>query len=305
MAIERAASSDKKDSFPKRVVVLGARGFVGTALVGALAAAAVPVRAVSSSEVDLTAEGASAHLASLLEPGDAVVVNSAITPDKGRGRERAVFALNLKMGENLAEVFATSGGLLSQVIYISSDAVFSEDLPPIGEATPPTPGDLYGAMHHSRELLLSSVLTGSGVPFLRLRPCAIYGVGDTHGSYGPNRFLRSALSEGKIVLFGQGEERRPHLPMSDFLAILLASLRRRLDGTLHAIPGESPSFFEVAEMIATRLGGGVRIEFLERSSAVAPKHKWYDASGLATRLPEVAPLSLAEGMDRFVREGRT
>ena len=38
-----------------------------------------------------------------------------------------------------------------------------------------------------------------------LRPTLIYGNGDTHGGYGPNKFLQ--LKNKDIILFGKGEEK--------------------------------------------------------------------------------------------------
>src|SRR3546814_3402126 len=70
---------------PARVVVIGARGFVGRGLVRLLAEAAMPCLPLSSADVDLAAPGAADRLAQQLQPADAVVMLAALTPDKGRG----------------------------------------------------------------------------------------------------------------------------------------------------------------------------------------------------------------------------
>ena len=44
-----------------------------------------------------------------------------------------------------------------------------------------------------------------------LRPTLIYGAGDPHNGYGPNRFRRLAATGKPIILFGEGEERRDHV----------------------------------------------------------------------------------------------
>jgi len=47
------------------------------------------------------------------------------------------------------------------------------------------------------------------IPLAILRPTLVYGAGDPHNGYGPNRFRRLASANQPIVLFGEGEERRP------------------------------------------------------------------------------------------------
>src|SRR3546814_4583706 len=57
---------------PARVVVIGARGFVGRGLVRLLAEAAMPCLPLSSADVDLAAPGAADRLAQQLQPADAI-----------------------------------------------------------------------------------------------------------------------------------------------------------------------------------------------------------------------------------------
>ena len=70
---------------PVRVVVLGARGFIGRTLVAALQHAGIAVLPVSSIDIDLTIDGAAGRLGAMLQPHDAVVMLAVLTPDKGRG----------------------------------------------------------------------------------------------------------------------------------------------------------------------------------------------------------------------------
>src|ERR1017187_6876344 len=65
---------------PARVVVLGARGFIGRTLVAALRRAGIAALPVSREDLDLAADGAADRLAAMLEPDDAVVMLAALTP---------------------------------------------------------------------------------------------------------------------------------------------------------------------------------------------------------------------------------
>ena len=71
---------------PKRVVVLGANGFVGRYATEALAAAEVQSIGTSTAELDLTAADAVSKLSELINSDDVVLFISALCPDRGTGR---------------------------------------------------------------------------------------------------------------------------------------------------------------------------------------------------------------------------
>jgi UDP-glucose 4-epimerase len=275
-----------------RVVLLGANGFVGKALLAKVRSEGRSIRPISSAEIDLTQTSAGLRLAKVFEPEDTVVFASAITPDKGKDSS-AAFMNNIAMGYEVAQ--ALRAGPVAKVIYISSDAVFAEDLPPITEDTMPCPKGLYGIMHLAREKMLEEVCAAQGINLLIIRPCALYGPGDTHNCYGPNRFIRSALQDGTIRLFGHGEESRPHLFIDDFVDVLAESSRTtELTGVLHPIPETSHSFIEVAQEIARLLKLPKEIEYLPRRSK--PSDKTFASSRLRRDLPQLGLRSLQAGL---------
>ena len=208
---------------PDRVVVLGASGFLGRGLARASAAAGIETIGLGSREVDLADAAGGARLAERLRPRDVVVFLSALTPDKGR--DSGTLMRNLAMCRAVCE--ATRAVDIAQLVYASSDAVYSFATTLISEATPPVPTDLYGVMHRARELMLASE---AKAPVAVLRLTAIYGAGDTHNSYGPNRFMRQALKEGRIALFGNGEETRDHLHVDDAVDLHPQGDLARIDG---------------------------------------------------------------------------
>src|SRR5271157_697727 len=203
--------SSASPTLPARIVVLGAGGFLGKRLTAALAAAGSTVVALTRREVDLTAPRAEKTLSAHLQGGDTLVFLSAITPDKGR--DSGNLMQNLAMGRAVCTAAAKTK--LSQIVYASSDAVYPFTSALIADDTPAAPVDLYGAMHRTREILLA---TEAPAPLAVLRFTAVYGPGDTHNSYGPNRFVRQAVTERRIPLFGEGEELRDHLYVDDGVA---------------------------------------------------------------------------------------
>lgn len=284
--------SESLPSATARIVLLGANGFVGKALLSKVRAEGRSIRPISSAEIDLTQTGARLRLAKIFEPGDTIVFASAITPDKGKDPSSA-FVNNIAMGYEVAQ--ALRAGPVAKVIYISSDAVFADNLPPISEDTRPCPQGLYGIMHLAREKMLEEVCAPQGIKLLILRPCAIYGPGDTHNSYGPNRFIHSALRDGTIRLFGNGEECRPHLFIDDFVDVLAESSRTlELTGVLHPIPDPSHSFMEVAQEIARLLELPKEIEYLPWGPKAS--HKTFASGRMQRDLPQIELRSLQAGL---------
>ena len=93
---------------PARVVVLGCRGFVGSAIVAELKAHKIPCLGISAAELDLLSPDAAKALAARLQPDDALVVVSALTPD--RGKDIATFMKNQHMMEAVCAALAEKAG---------------------------------------------------------------------------------------------------------------------------------------------------------------------------------------------------
>jgi UDP-glucose 4-epimerase len=275
---------------PSRVIVLGARGFVAAGLIRMLGSAGIACRPVGSAEVDLTAPAAAARLAGILRPGDAVVVTSALTPEKGR--DRATFLKNVAMIDHLCTALSRSS--CAHVVYVSSDSVYDSRFIQINEETPCESNDLYALAHIVREKLLAEACQSANVALAIVRPCAIYGAGDTHNSYGPNRFLGTARREGRIVLFGEGEEVRDHVYIDDVARIIVECLLHSSTGVMNAVSGAAVSFLEVARKIVAAVGRPVAIETTPRRVPIV--HKRFDAAALFQAFPEFAATSLDAGI---------
>jgi nucleoside-diphosphate-sugar epimerase len=272
---------------PDRVVLLGARGFIAQALRRALEARGIPVLAIGSLEIDLASPGASGKLAAQLKPADAVVMLSALTPDKGR--DVATLMKNLAMMQNVCTALDQSP--CAQLVYFSSDAVYDLAVARVTEETPAAPQDLYGVMHLAREIMARGL---AKIPLAVLRVTMVYGAGDTHNSYGPNRFRRMAQKDGKITLFGGGEESRDHVHVQDVASIAVACLERKSAGTLNVATGVSSSFRRVAEFVASQFPGKAEVVATPRANPVTHRH--YDITNLIKAFPGHRFLALEEGL---------
>jgi UDP-glucose 4-epimerase len=283
--------SHEKPQKPSRVVVLGASGFLGRGIVAALTRQGTEVLPLGSRDIDLSGAEAGTALASRLREGDALVFLSAITPDKGR--DSAALMRNLAMGRAVCE--AAKKVKLAHLVYASSDAVYPFTAGLVSEESPAAVVDLYGAMHRTREIMLAAE---APVPLAVLRPTAVYGHGDTHNSYGPNRFVRMALKESRIPLFGNGEETRDHLYIDDAVAIVVAIIAHGSRGLLNLASGQSESFRTVAEMVAAGVGKSVTIEPSPRQNPVTHRH--FATTALMQAFPALRLTPLADGLKRMI-----
>jgi UDP-glucose 4-epimerase len=280
---------------PERVVVLGAGGFVGGALVARLRAANVPVLPVARRDIDLIATDAASRLAALLRPGDAVVAASAKSPCKSS----AMLAENMTMTH--AMLSALSQAPVAHVVNISSDAVYADLAEPLTEASVRAPNNFHGIMHVAREVAFASEVKA---PLAILRPSMLYGVADPHNSYGPNMFRRLANARKPIVLFGDGEERRDHVSIDDVAEIIFRVLQRRSTGALNIVTGHVHSFRQVAEMVVALADHQVEIKSTPRSGPMPHNgYRPFDIAACRTAFPDFSYTPLKAGLAKAQRDG--
>ncbi len=225
---------------PSRVVILGAGGFVASAVERRLRDAAIPVLALPRTTLDLKLDKAGQHLASYLRPDDALLFAAANAPVKNE----EMLVANIQMGAAVCQALRASP--VQHVIYISSDAVYADSDQPLTEQSCAQPASLHGAMHLTREVMLDNSVADT---LCILRPTLIYGADDPHNGYGPNQFCRLAAAGEDIILFGNGEERRDHVWVEDVAKIVTRVLLFQSIGCLNIATGKVHSFREIAELV--------------------------------------------------------
>jgi nucleoside-diphosphate-sugar epimerase len=282
-----------KPGDPERVVLLGASGFIGSTLLRVLERDGIPFLAPRRIDLDLTGDGAGERLAKSLSGSDSVVICSAITPDKGKGV--ANLLNNIRMGATISSAFEATTP--AHVVYLSSDAVYPMKEGRITEESCAEPPDLYGAMHLVREVIIK---TSTRAPVAVLRPTLIYGGGDTHNSYGPNRFRRMARKEGRISLFGQGEETRDHILVDDVVGLLRLVLRHRSAGLLNIATGRSIAYSDLAKKVAALFDRPIEIVATPRQNPITHRH--FDVTALHKAFPSFVFVPLEAGLAQAQRE---
>jgi UDP-glucose 4-epimerase len=273
---------------PDRVVVLGAGGFIGSAIQRRIAADGIPTFALGRPMLDLLQRHASEQLAKALDPADVLVFVSARAPCK-----------NLEMFvENLQMLAAVCTALkmrpVSHVVYLSSDAVYKDSRDPITEATCAEPSSLHGLMHLTREVTVRQEFAG---PLMLVRPTLAYGMEDPHDGYGPNRFRRLAASGRDIVLFGEGEESRDHVYVEDIAELVRLVVLNRSTGVANAVSGEVVSFRDLAEFVASEFQPRVSVKSSPRTGPMPHNgYRAFDNNAVLTAFPEFRFTSWRAGL---------
>src|SRR4051812_47419068 len=114
---------------PKRVVVMGAGGFVGGAIVERLKREGMPVLPLGRAKVDLLVAEAGDRLLHHLRDGDAFVAASAIAPCK----TPQMLVQNMVMAQVMVDALCQAP--IAHVVNISSDAVYSDRAEPLTESS--------------------------------------------------------------------------------------------------------------------------------------------------------------------------
>jgi nucleoside-diphosphate-sugar epimerase len=227
----------------KNILVFGKNGFLGKSFCHFLSKKKIKYNSYSSNEINLLEEKSSKKLRLIPKSIYKIIFFPALTPDKGK--DEVTFIKNITMIKNFFAFFTKEN--IEHFFYISSDAVYSLEDEVITDKNIPKPQDLYGLMHLTREKIVQTHLPKEKISILRFT--GIYGYGDTHNSYGPNRFIQSAIKENKIIIFGNGKDLRSHLYLKDAINYLYIIIKNKVNGVLCIASKKSYNFIYIAKLI--------------------------------------------------------
>ena len=120
-------------------------------------------------------------------------------------------------------------------------------------------GSFYRVSKHACELLLEAYHERYGLDYTILRFGTLYGTrADEHNSV--YKYLKEALSTGKIVFYGTGDEVREYIHVSDAAGICVKVLAENFKGQTLILTGHHRmKLSELLGMINEILGGKIKI----------------------------------------------
>jgi UDP-glucose 4-epimerase len=230
----------------RRIVLLGANGFIGSRLEAAFRRQhpSLELAGFSFPGLDLTQQPAAESLAGLFDQHTAVVMTAGVKRQWGDTLD--AFSQNVGMAANVARLLQSHP--VRRFIFFSSAAVYGEEHHDehITEETPVHTTSFYGIAKFASECVLRKALVTG---FVAIRPPLIYGPGDTSKSYGPAGFVYAATHGEPITLWGDGDEKREFVFVDDVVELTARLVFHDFDGVLNVASGRARTFREAADIV--------------------------------------------------------
>ncbi|AMV25618.1 dTDP-glucose 4,6-dehydratase [Gemmata sp. SH-PL17] len=275
-----------------RCVLLGRAGFFATALAARLRPLLGDrLRVVGSAELDLTSAGSADRLGEIVD-GDTVLIVPARAP---RGPDPfRTFTDDVAIATAVARCVVARRP--RRCVYFSSSAVYGDATchAAITEQTAVAPSALYGVSKLAAEGVIRHAAERAAVPLVTLRPCMVYGPGDTTRPYGPGAFLHSALHSGKVQVFGDGSEVRDYLFVRDLAEITAALAFNGSPGVYNLATGQSHSFRQLWAHLRALVGRPFEVVSVPRDRARTDQT--FDIARLRAALPDLRFTPLEKGL---------
>ncbi|MGA8295551.1 MAG: NAD-dependent epimerase/dehydratase family protein [Acidimicrobiales bacterium] len=235
-----------------RVVVTGGSGFVGRHVVRSLMARGdevvvadknpYPDPEVACVEGDLREEKVVDE--AVAEGTDAVVHLAAITSVLMSAKDpHAVFETNVGATELILERCRMIG--TDRLVFASTNAVAGVVSGSIDEMVLPRPLTPYGASKAAAEMLFSAYAASYAMKIVSLRFTNIYGEGMQSKDSVVARIMRCALSGSAISVYGDGEQKRDYVYVTDAVRAIELALGLPGADTLTIGAGMSVSMNEL------------------------------------------------------------
>jgi nucleoside-diphosphate-sugar epimerase len=173
---------------------------------------------------------------------------------KSWGRDfRTYTENNVEASQQLLE--ACVGRPLDRFVYASSSSVYGDNVSiPMREDAVPQPVSPYGVTKLAAEHLCYLYSVNHGVPATSVRYFTVYGPRQ-RPDMAFYRFIRAALTDQPITLYGDGEQTRDFTFVSDAVAATIAAGERGLPGRAYNIGGGSRVSINHVLGILSRIAG--------------------------------------------------
>jgi nucleoside-diphosphate-sugar epimerase len=238
-----------------RVIVTGARGFVGRHCVPSLVARGFDVHAVTSAERGDSDDAVSWHTADLRDGQVAAELVRTVEPTHllhlawetthGRFWTSPENLRWLTASIDLFRAFADGGGARAVIAGTCAEYRW-DDSRCVEGATPLEPRTLYGASKHALHVTAASYAAQTGVALAWGRIFFVYGPGEQSGRLVPSIALR--LLRGEPAPASHGRQIRDFLHVADAAEAFVALLASDVTGAVNVASGVPTT---IAEVVAT------------------------------------------------------
>jgi len=297
---------------PRKVLITGGCGFIGSNLIAALASGPdVPAVRVLDNE----SMGKRAHIAEFdvdfvsgdirdadtvrraLNGIDAVVHLAADTRVMDSLENPAYnFDVNVVGSFNLISIMRELG--VTRLVNASTGgAIIGEAHPPVHEEMVPRPLSPYGASKLAVEGYLSSFSAAYGFEAASLRFSNVFGPRSYHKGSVVAAFLKRILERKPLIVYGDGEQTRDYVYVGDLTGGIIAALSGGRSGVFQLGSGVPTSINELIDAMRQVVGADrveVRYEPYREGEV---RHTWCDVSKARSELGYNPSTSLISGLE--------
>lgn len=260
---------------PGRVLVTGGAGFIGSALVRRLATSGSAVRILDNLSTGnrryIEGQPFELVVADLEDPAavraavdgcDAVVhlaaragIPDSVTDPLGG------FEANVAQTVRLLDAARVAGA--RRFVLASSNAVLGPHVPPADETVLARPSSPYGASKLAGEAYLAAYAATYGMATCALRFSNAYGPRSLHKKSVVASWVRAALADAPLTIYGDGEQTRDFVHVDDLasaVAAALAAPEDRVAGSVLQVgTGRETTVNELATTLERAAGRSVRV----------------------------------------------
>jgi len=296
-------SNSEITNLPVRVLVTGARGFVGRHCLARLVANGHEVHAVSSVH-QISSPGCQCHTADLLNAIEVRTLISTVRPshllhlawytDHGTYWHAPENLAWVQASLGLMKEFADSGG--QRIVAAGTCAEYDWSYEICKENTTPCrPSTLYGAAKHGTQLILNAWAKQASISAAWGRLFFLYGPGQPTSFLIPS--IATSLLKGERAICSSGDLVRDYIYVDDAAGALTSLLEGDVDGVVNVASGRALQIKDLVLMIGDLLDKKDLIHFGKMPLGFGEPHRLIaDVTRMKSELGCQPSFDIAQGL---------
>ena len=178
-------------------------------------------------------------------------------------------------------------------------AILGDVPPPVHEGMLPEPASPYGASKLAVEGYLSSFSKSYGLEAYSLRFSNVYGPRSWHKGSVVAHFMKQLLRGKELVVYGDGSQKRDYIYVEDICQGILSAMQRRVSGVFQLGSGWPTTINKLIAHISDVVGSGYPVSARYEDFRIGEiRNTWCDISKAEEALGFSPSMPLDEGLAR-------